>query len=312
MSYLPPEVRLHINNYASSGIISNQRAFDEIKKLYPDFSLAQLYLKYVSWNTLYSNIRSLISIESEDIYNRIYKKLLDEGAEYSFIYENREFNIYLLDPKYITLFESLVDKPDESSDNGSKERTIYSFKYKKYIDQLVVMIKYFDILNCKPGNVNIIDYSIYTGNQAQYIHTIAPIIDGDNIFKQRYIDEIVKIDPNFSLQQLYNNIKRKYNKIMELDDDLINIIVENYDNIKVCSYFGISDDIVIGTIKKIDKWEHYEYMISNEYYMYSIDGDYSKFLSIVAILESDVNNNYNKNQQELHYYTYSTPIINPY
>lgn len=313
MSYLTTEIRFLINDYASSGIISNQRAFDEIKKLYPDFSLVQLYLRYVEWKTLYTNVLALMTNDLKEIYDRIYDKLVSERAEYNLIYDNDKFSIYLLNPEYIELFKSLVGNDYVQGTNGSEERTIHSFTYTNHLDVLEIMVKYFDILNCKPGHVNILEYSIYTGNQSHYTHTVAPIIDGDNTLKQRYIDEIVKIDPEFTLQHVYSNIKKKYGKVMELDKDIMDTIIANYDNIKRCSYYGLTNNIVIGTSKRIDKWDiDEEDVISSEYHEYSLEGDYSKFLSIVGILESDVNNNYNRNQQELHYYSYSTPIINPY
>jgi hypothetical protein len=304
MTYMPTELRLHINDYVGSSIIGEQRAqttdewkrhYDEIKKLYPNFSLSYLYIRYWDWKErLDENIDEDI-IETYELLSKIRFKL-------AYNHEYSTGSVRISDPKDIKCFKTIRSE-DSTYDNIEKTHLEYALEGS---DEILTMLSYFILLDLKPYNENVIQVNtVLRGTKYRYVHSKEPKVREDR-FDRYYLDEIHKLDPNFSIQHLYSILSKKHLRASELNSYPIDhwtryIIVDHVNELSI-----LGNKIIMDMSCEVLEWE--DYKISKTVYV--LDGTYDMFVSIVASLEHGNNQNNTYEPNELYeYYSY---ITNPY
>lgn len=309
MVYLAPELRLLINDFAPSKIISDNRAYQEIKKLYRNFSLEYLHHRFSQWKIkLNDAIDELVRYGyTVQEFDTIYENMRDIKFSIWTFYTGNHGNIHLLDTSHIRHF-GLESKVAEMHSDG------YYFMYKDdwSVLKLNLLIKYFEALDSRPFDTNVIRFYMDYGEHI-YSHRPEPKHE-ESGFQQEWLDKIVTLDPNFSIQNAYNLLKKKYERSMKLEQDIRDVLMKNYENITMLLYRD--DSTIITSTVEIPEWRKYLWDIKGGYrYMFSYvsetDG-YEKFIEMVACLDHGDNQTYLYSMENGDDLNYTTPIKNPY
>jgi len=297
--YIPPELRRSIFGYAPSGIVSDKEAYYLIKEMYPNFSLSEVYYRYLQWRTVMDCVESCgLSINDEGPYEfkRMYDKLKDTGYQYVIENTGKSYNLFFNDMPFTDILgTTMIDvNLDEMGNYNYKQVIPYgSSEY----DNIKFIVKYFNALNNKPYNTDIVSPPLSIKyDRYYYIHSPIRNILYESEFNIDVLNTIKELDPEFSLKDLYHKLLYKYKCGMKLDRYLVQDLLEQYSNIiEVIQQKGI---VTIVTHKPVEIWSsslnpnkteatHY-YGANVDVFTYEFEGDVQKFMSIMAHLEHDI------------------------
>lgn len=224
-SIYPSDIKRIIGSYEPSNLfVSDEEIHKMILEIEPEFSLYGLYLRYKDYGDklkIYSSIIHQPGIsEIIDIF--------DQHRDISIIMNNKEITLTYQDRDILA---NIVGN-DNITRTFVGSIPVYSYTIASS-DESYKVIKRVILYHVL---VNYVNPALYAPiHHDTYNHIFNQPL-GSREFKQEYIEEIKKIDDDFNLGDLYKSIAEQKRNASLLRKDILDILIEKYDDILNISY----------------------------------------------------------------------------